>query len=444
MPNSWAVIQFLKAVSRKLLLMTILPNHSSGLRSNIVAMGIVQIGNYVIPLITLPYLTRTLGVEAYGKVAFAQAFMSYFVLLVDYGFAWSATRKIAAHRADRALISHTFVATWMAQWLLVVVALALSMLIVLSAARLRPDAWLYVATFSSVLGGALFPFWFLQGLERLQVAAFLQLLTRIVVLLPIFLLVRQPADAIWVPIINGSGITLGGLLALLWIRRQRLVQWCWPGWQSIFSELRDSGALFSSRVAISFYTTLVPLVLGWVAGPVAFAHFNLADKLRTAAQALLTPVSQALFPRMSHLVATDGNAAFQLVKRSAAVILALAGSASMTLWILAEWLVVLLGGEEFRDAAAVLRWFAPLPLVIGLSNLFGIQIMLPNRMNRSFNGILIVAAIVSLILIWPMVSANLATGAAQTMLLVELSVTASMSILLWRRGYLSPRQWRSN
>lgn len=421
-----------------------LRTNSPRLQSNILAIGLVQISNFVIPLVTLPYLARVLGSEAYGKVVFAQAFMTYFVLLVDYGFSWSATRKIAAYRLDRELVSRTFLATWAAQWLLVAVAMVLSMLIILSVETLRAEASLYAVSFLSVLGAALFPIWLLQGLERLQVVALLQLLTRTIALLPIFLLVRQPADAIWVPAISGIGTVFGGLLALMWINQQRLVHWCWPGWQSIVRELHEGGALFSSRAAISLYTTLVPLALGWAAGPIALAYFNLADKLRSAAQALLTPLSMALFPRMSHLVATKSDGAFQLVKLSAAAILVIAGGTSFLLWIRAEWLVVLIGGEEFRDASIVLRWLAPTPLIIGLSNLFGVQIMLPKRMNRAFNRILFAAAFISLLLVWPLVSAYQATGAAQAILLVESIVTVSMATLLLCRGYLSPRKWGTN
>lgn len=414
------------------------------LRDNIFAMGLVQISNYVIPLITMPYLARVLGAEAFGRVAFAQAVMTYFVLLVDYGFSWSATRKIATHRDDPEHVSRIFVATWAAQWLLVVVALVLAAAIVLLSGRLRPDGWLYAAAFTSVLGSALFPIWFLQGLERLYVIATLQLVTRTLALLPIFLLVKHPADAIWVLIINGAGVMLGGVLALVWMQQHRLVRWAWPSWQQTAAELCEGGALFRSRAAISVYTALVPLVLGWVAGPVALAYFNVADKLRSAAQSLLSPLSQALFPRMSHLVSTNGTAAFQLIKCSALAVVIIGGSASLALWILADWLVLLLGGQDFRAAATVLRWMAPLPLVVGLSNLLGVQIMLPNGLNRAFNAIVIAAAAISLMLIWPMASHYQATGAAQTILIVELVVTATMAALLWQQGYLTPRRWRDN
>lgn len=407
------------------------------LRNNIASLGMVQVANYAIPLVTLPYLTRVLGPMAYGQVAFAQVLMVYFVLLTDYGFSWSATHKIAAHRDDRAYISRVFIGTWTAQWLLVVVAASLATLAVLYVDRLRPDASLYALAFTAVVGNALFPIWFLQGLERLQAVAAIQVTSRLVALLPIFVLVKAPSDAGFVLAINGGAAVLSGLLSIGWIRYQHLADWHWPGWPAVMHELHDGRALFGSRVVISFYTTLVPLALGWIAGPVALANFSLADKLRTAAQALLSPLSQALFPRMTHLFATDKSAAFHLLKRSLLAVLVIAGSASALLWIFAEPLAVLLGGEAFRPASAALRWLALLPLLIGLSNVFGVQVMLPNSMNRPFNIILTAAGGLSILLIWPLIRQMQAVGAAQTMLIVELFVTGSMALLLYKRGYLS-------
>jgi len=411
------------------------------LLNNIAALGLVQISNYIIPLIALPYLTRVLGAEAFGKVVFAQVVMSYFVLLVDYGFSWSATRQVSAQRADRDTLSRIFAATWAAQWLLVILSALIVAAAVFLIERLRSDAPLYAAAFSTVIGTALFPIWFLQGLERLQVVAALQLLTRVLALLPIFFFILQPSDAVWVLLIQGSGTVLGGILALFWMRRESLISWRVPSWRDTLGALREGGALFGSRVAISLYTTLVPLVLGWVAGPVALAHFSLADKLRSAAQSLLAPLSQALFPRMSHLVHYNGQAAYTLIKRSGFGVLIVAGTASAALWVLAGWLVLLLGGSEFSPAADVLRWLAPLPLVIGLSNILGVQIMLPHGLKRPFNAVLLSAAVVSLALIGPMASYFQAVGAAQTMLAVEAWVTAAMATFLWQRGYFSSSRW---
>ncbi|HXF08266.1 MAG TPA: flippase [Candidatus Acidoferrales bacterium] len=406
------------------------------LRHNVAALGVVQLSNYAIPLLTLPFLTRVLGPEAYGKVVFSQVLMAYFVLLTDYGFSWSATRKISAHRNDRAYVNQIFLGTWLAQWLLAALAAMLCAVVIALSDHLRPDAPLYAAAFTAVIGNVLFPVWFLQGLERLQEVAALQLISRVLALIPLFLLVRQPSDASLVAAIQGGGVMLGGVLALIWIHRQELVHWQWPHWAMARQELGEGLTLFSSRLSISFYTTLVPLVLGWVAGPVAVAHFALADKLRSAAQSLLSPISQALFPRMSHLFATDRAAALRLVKRSALAIFLLAGSASAGLWLLADRLILLLAGPEFMPAAAVLRWLAFVPLIIGFSNLFGLQIMIPNGMNRAFNLILTAAGLACVAVLWPLVHSMQARGAAASMLFVEAFVTGSMMLWLLRRGHI--------
>lgn len=417
--------------------------HTSPLRTNIAAMSLVQIGNYVLPLITLPYLTRVLGAEVFGKIAFAQILMSYLVLLVDYGFSWSATRAVAAHRNDPEKISRIFTATWAAQWLLLALAIATAVPTILLSDRLRPDAWLYAAAFTSVIGGALFPIWFLQGLERLEVVATLQLVTRTLALPPIFLIIAGPADGIWVLMINGSASILSGVVALAWLWRERVVGWAWPGWLNLLDAIREGGPLFTSRVSISLYTTLVPIILGWVAGPVALGHFHLADKLRGAGQALLAPLSQALFPRLSHLANTDGTAAFQLIRRSALATTLIGGISSGALWLLADWLIVLLGGPEFQPAAAVLRLLAPLPIIIGLSNLLGVQMMLPRGLNAAFNAILLAAAATSLASVRPMANHWGAEGAAATIVLVELMVTLCMTTILWHKGLLKPDTWKT-
>ena len=67
----------------------------SVLRKNILSLFVLQGANYILPLVTIPYLVRVLGPANFGRIAFAQAFIQYFVMLTDYGFNLSATRDIA-------------------------------------------------------------------------------------------------------------------------------------------------------------------------------------------------------------------------------------------------------------------------------------------------------------------------------------------------------------
>jgi PST family polysaccharide transporter len=395
-------------------------------------------------LITLPYLTRVLGVSSFGKMAFALAVMAYFVQLTDYGFSWSATRKIAAHRDDLDMVSSVFSATWSAQWILAFIAGLALLVAVVTIPFLRQDALIYLTGFSLVIGNVFLPIWLLQGLERMREAAFLQITGRLLALPPLFLFVKGPQDAIWAVAFAGAPPMIAGLLTLYWIDRERIILWHRPTWPQMLGALREGGPLFLSRVSISLYTTITPLALGALSGTTVVGYFSLADRIRSAAQAVLAPISHALFPRMSHLYKNDPISAHHLIKLSTLVIIVVSSMTSLFLWMAADWIILLLGGDEFAPAVTILRWLAFLPLIVGLSNILGIQIMLPNGLNRPFNTILGTAAILSLLIIVPMIIWKAAEGAAISTLVTEAFVTVAMAVYIYKRGYFKAGTMRSS
>ena len=122
------------------------------------------------------------------------------------------------------------------------------------------------------------------------------------------------------------------------------------------------------------------------------------------------------------------------------MVVAIAGSASFFLYFFADWLIVIFGGANFAPAGNTLRLLAFLPLIVGLSNLFGVQLMLPKLLNRQFNTILTIAGIIGTLIVWPLVELLQTQGAALTVLSTELFVTTTMVLFLWRRGHLKPKK----
>lgn len=408
-----------------------------GLRGNLAAMGMVQLANYLIPLLSLPYLTRVLGPEEFGRVAFALLLTTYFTVVVDYGFTWSATRKIAARRDDPLAVSRLVMATWAAQGLLVVVALVLAAGVVGWSGRLRPDAALYAAAATSLVGQALFPVWLLQGLERARVVAGIQLTSRGAALLGIFLLVRSPADAVLVLLLQGGGAILAGTMAVVWASRQAWLRRQRPSWREVAHELRDGLPLFLSRAAIALYIGLVPLWLGWVGEALALAYFTLADKLRVAVQSLTNPLSEVLFPRISHLLARDGRLAHRLLLRGLTVTLGVASAASLLLWAAADTIVRLLAGPDYSQAAELLRWLAPCPVLVALSNVFGVQVLVAHGRQRLVSVTCVGVAAASAAGAHYAITAHGAVGAAVTVLAAECVVALVYTLAGWRvlRGW---------
>ena len=114
----------------------------------------------------------------------------------------------------------------------------------------------------------------------------------------------------------------------------------------------------------------------------------------------------------------------------------------VVLYLFLDFLVLALGGEKFHPAASVLRWMAIIPLIIGISNILGVQIMLPKKMNKEFNVILLLSALVSLVLIYPMSKIYAAKGAAITVLCAECIVSLSMAVFLRHKGAFKLSYWK--
>lgn len=405
------------------------------LRHSIAALGLVQIANYLIPLITVPYLTRVLGVKCYGDIAFAQFVMQHFILLTNFGFPLSAVQNIAAQRNNRMIVNEIFCATWASQWLLAIVGLSILALMMLWIPTIKNDWPIYLAGYLMVFGNVLFPVWLLQGLERLREVAIIQCSARLLLLLPLFFIIKSPNDSVWAMTLLSLNSVLSGFLSLFWIAKNQIISWSWPNLLAIKNTLYKGTAFFISNVWIGLYTAFIPVLLGILAGHEAVGLFSLADKIRQSAQSLLHPISQALFPRMSHLYAHNQQEARQLLSKSIRITVVIAGTVSLGLWLMADWLILLMGGNQFQAAAEVLRWLAPLPFLIGLSNVFGIQAMIPNQRIRAFNVILFLAGAWCLLVIMPLTIRFASKGAAMATSSAELLVTICMAIYLYQQGF---------
>ena len=348
----------------------------STLRKNILSLFILQGANYLLPLVTVPYLVRVLGAENFGRIAFAQAFIQYFVVLTNYGFNLSATRSVALVRDDPEHLSSLFSAVMIVKSTLMVLGFGVMLLIVKLVPGFDRDWPLYVVVYLTVVGNVLFPIWLFQGLERMRHITTLTLLARTLAVIAIFAFVHQRGDYRLAAALQAGGMVIAGLLALAVIHRMGYVRVHWPGVAQLRQVIVDGWHVFLSTAAISLYTSSNVFFLGLLTNPMAVGYFAAAEKLIKAVQGLITPISQAVYPHIAALAARSREAALAFIGKLLRVQGGVTLVLSFLLFILAEPLVDLLLGSQFQASIALVEWMAALPFVIGLSNVFGIQTML--------------------------------------------------------------------
>ncbi len=404
------------------------------LRRNILSLYVVQLSNYAVPLITLPWLTRVLGPDGFGRLSFCTAVNVYFILLADYGFNLSATREVAMHSHDRDARSMIFWNTITIKALLATIGFPVLLALTFGIARFSAERSLLLLGYLTVIGTVLTPTWYFQGVERQATLSTITIVIRLLSVPATFLLVTAHGDVyIAVAISAGTGVATGLVCLALLAREGALGKFAVTP-AGLVKALQEGWHLFLSTASMSLYITTNTVLLGFVAGNTAVGHYSAAEKLSQVAHGLLVPVNQSVYPRISRLMNESRSAAFALIRKVLRVQAGLGLALSLSLFVLAPYLIRLLYGPAYEESVQVLRWLAPLPLVIGLSNVFGIHTMLPLGMKRGFTRILMSAGALNVLLLYALASWFGAVGAAMAVLATEALITVLMVTVLRRNG----------
>ncbi len=391
---------------------------------NLAALYGVQIANYLLPLLTIPFLTRMLGAEGWGWYAFFQSFGLYVTNVVDYSFYLSTTREVSLYRHDLAKRRDLLAGVLGAKLLLAAGALAVCLLLQFLVPAFSQHPLLYWLGVLWAISLAFNFLWYYQGLERMRLAASFDISAKALATLAIFLFIQTPAEG-WKVFMfyAGGNLFAAGLAAYLAYRE---VPFRPPAWTLTWQALKAGWQLFTARIAINLFTIGNNFIMGLLTTPVMVGYFAGAEKISRAAASLANPVTQTLFPRLSLLVHQEPDRAVKLIRRSFFFLLLLTGCWSMLLWTLAPCLTRYILGIQYLPAAPVLRILAFLPLVIGLTNVFGVQWMLALHLDRFFNGIVIVAGLVNITLAVLLVPRWGAVGMAWAVLISETLVAVAI------------------
>jgi O-antigen/teichoic acid export membrane protein len=324
------------------------------------------------------------------------------------------------------------------------VLLVLGVLLVPKMIELRP---IMFATFPFVIGTVLFPQWLFQGLERMFFITVSTLSARVLVIPLTYLLVHSPDDTWLAALINSMSTVVAGIVAHALIVRARMISLWMPSANEVMEAFREGWHVFISTAAVSLYTTTNSVLLGFLAGNVTLGYFGAADKIRNAAQALIGPLSNALYPRVNALFAEDAAKAYALVRKALYSMSAIMLAISAMLWAGAPLIVRLAMGPQYAPAVDVLRWMAFVPLLVSLNNVLGLQMMLPLGMKKKFSEILLGSGVFNVALLVPLAIRLGAQGAAMSVLATEVLVTGCMALYLIRKRVpvfltsASPREW---
>lgn len=388
--------------------------------------------SYLFPLVTLPYVVRALGAHGFGVVAFAQSFVGYINVIVDFALALSGTRAVAQCAHDRGKTSQ-------------VVANALALRLALATAFF-PAVWVLCHSFAvfreakaavlilytTAFATALSANWLFLAFEAMWLLARINLVINVAVIIGIFSLVRSPEDIKIYAALLAAGPVAGSLASLVLAFRRFSLAPLWPKLSGVLSTARQGAALFLSQASIALYTTANPFLLGTLASKEAVGYFAAADKVVRAVLRLVAPLTTAIFPRMVHAAQRSAQELGAKARTLLSLYGVLGASLALGLWFSAPRVVGCFFGPGFSSATGVLRILSAIVFLVACSNVLGVHVLVPSGRDSAFTGITVAAGLCNVLLAWLLVPRWQAAGMAWAVLGSEALVTWMMATASWK------------
>lgn len=383
------------------------------LKLNFIMNAILTMSSFIFPLITFPYVSRILQPVGTGRVAFATSLITYFNMFAQLGIPTYGVRACAKVRDNREELTRTahellFINLFMS--LLSYIGLGAALFFI---PRLREEKALYLVISLTIFLSAVGMEWLYKALEQYTYITVRSITFKFAALIAMFLLVHEKDDYV----IYG-GITIFASSAsniFNWIHARKYIDRKWIGNYHIKKHLEAIFIFFSMACATMIYTNLDAVMLGFMKTDEDVGYYNAAVKIKTILVSIVTSLGTVLLPRVSYYVEHGQMDKFREISAKALNFVVLAAVPLMIYFmIFARYGIYFLSGSAYEGSILPMQIIMPTLLFIGITNILGIQILVPLGKEKIVLYSEIAGAVTDLILntllIPPFASAGAALG----------------------------------
>ena len=337
-------------------------------------LGVLQFANYLIPLLIIPYIVRILGADVFGKINYAQNIISYFTLLVNFGFEYSATREIAVNKGNKNAIKEIFWSVIKQKSLLLLLSFVGLIVLYFSFPKVNNDFSLYLFVFLMNVGIVMFPTWFFQGVEEMGKMAVFNVLIKGLGLILTVIFVKKVSDYLIYPFITSITYIVFGIGALYYVIIHYDIKWTKPDKSLDRMLFKKSSPIFLNNLFVSGYTIANMTILGFYAPDAEIGYYSGAYKIIMAILMLTsTPINMAIYPAISRKFAESKATGIHYFMKSARNLAIISVLISVISYFMAPLMVKVLLGKEFEASVNILRMFSILPFLVIMASLFTVQ-----------------------------------------------------------------------
>ncbi len=380
---------------------------------NFLSLSLVQFANYVLPVITLPIISRIIGPEKFGVINYIYAFIGYFVLFISYGFDFYGTRYVANNQFSKESINKVFSTILYCRVLLLLATSILFFVCVSFIPQLRSEKLASLLSFLLCIGYALNTNWVYNGMQDARNIGIFNFVSKLLFSVLIIILIKTQSDYIYHPLSTSIAQILVSLVSLWYAIKKYKLSFVAVSFKEIQLLLKENGTLSLT----SWITSLAVTSNIVVAGSMASAHdvgvYTSALRIITILQSLYAvPLNTVLFPLVSKSFSEDLRKGYEVLRKILPIIAIASIMFSVVTFLMADLVINKFYGSQFVGGVSLLRILSIVLFFSTLNNTFGMQVLLNIKRDKVYLKFISIGFVLNIVLIVALSNLFGITGAA--------------------------------
>ena len=399
------------------------------LKLNVIMNMILTMSSFIFPLITFPYVSRILLPEGTGKVSFATSLISYFSMFAQLGIPTYGIRACAKVRDNREELTRTAQELLIINLIMSAISYVVLFLAIAFVPRLQSEKTLYVIVSFTIILTSIGMEWLYKALEQYTYITIRSVIFKFIALIAMFLLIHEKSDYV---IYGGISILAASASNILnFINVHKYIDLKPVGGYDFKRHIKPIGTFFAMACATTIYTHLDTVMLGFMKSDTDVGYYNVAVKIKSILISIVTSLGAVLLPRASYYVENGLMDEFKRITKKALSFVFLVASPLMLYFMFyAKEGIFFLSGNAYEGSILPMQIIMPTLLFIGITNILGIQMLVPMGKEKVVLYSEIAGAIVDVVINAWLIPRFASTGAAIGTLVAEFVVLIVQYIAL--------------
>ncbi len=348
----------------------------SSLKVNFIMNALLTMSTFIFPLITFPYVSRVLLPVGTGKVSFATSLISYFSMAAQLGIPTYGVRACAMARDNREELTRTAHELLFINLIMNVISYGALALALIFVPRLQEDRTLYIVVSFTIILTSIGMEWLYKALEQYTYITVRSVIFKFIALIAMFLLIHKQEDYVIYGGITIFAASASNIFNL--INVHKFIDMKPVGKYRIRRHLKPVAVFFAMACATTIYTHMDTVMLGFMKTDADVGYYNAAVRIKTILVSIVTSLGTVLLPRASYYIQKNMREQFWRITKKALNFVFLIALPLLLYFILfAREGVYFLSGSAYQAAILPMQIIMPTLILIGLTNILGIEVLVP-------------------------------------------------------------------